>query len=815
MKPYSQLALSALFPVIASVILYLLDKKTKFKNLNYWIKQIIFGVIFGGLAIVGNEWGVEMGEAQANTRDASVLTAGLIFGAPAGIIAGVIGGVERIVSPLIWHRIGVFTSVACGVSTIVAGLVAAVLRKCMFDGKKPSPFYALAIGLVVEVFHMLMIFFTNMDDPERAFRIVENCTLPMVLINGIAVFLSVLVITLIGKERIIKKENKRQISTLFQFWLLITVVVAFVLTSIFTAVIQFKVSETDTERALQTGIIDVTDFVEEASDEKILEITQNVSLLITDGIDNEGLRVIASENSIIEISIINPSGIIYKSSVDAYVDNQLDMNTMGEQTIDFMANVRNKGSYVQKYQPQANDPNVWRKYSGVMLENYDILQIGYDAEGFQKSVDKVIVSATQNRTVGQDGGLIVLNSNEKIVACGYVTTIEEITQTTLDTALEQLKKVENGEVIKTTLCGEEVFCMQQETEGYYVISVLPVKNAIFIRDLSIYITVFMEIIVFVGLFILVYFLIKRIVVDNIHKINNSLMKITSGNLNEEVNVRSNEEFASLSDDINQTVSTLKRYIEEAASRIDKELEFAKSIQSSALPSVFPPYPDRKEFDIYASTHPAKEVGGDFYDFYFVGHDKLAFLIADVSGKGIPAALFMMTSKTLIKSYAESGKSVDEVFTLANARLCENNEASMFVTSWMGILDLTTGVVEFVNAGHNSPLVKHKDGAYEYLKARTGFLLAGMDITKYSKSSVTLQPGDRIYLYTDGVTEANNSNTELYGEDRLQKFLNNHDFETSKELCDAVKKDVDEFVGEAPQFDDVTMLAIKYNGFDND
>ena len=238
-----------------------------------------------------------------------------------------------------------------------------------------------------------------------------------------------------------------------------------------------------------------------------------------------------------------------------------------------------------------------------------------------------------------------------------------------------------------------------------------------------------------------------------------------------MDVRSHVEFEDLSDDINFTVDTLKRYIADAAARIDAELAFAKAIQHSALPSVFPPYPNRKEFDIWATMHTAKEVGGDFYDFYFVDDDTLAFLVADVSGKGIPAAMFMMQSKTLLKSCAESGMSVEEVFTNANAKLCEGNEADMFVTAWMGYLNLKTGLLTFANAGHNPPLVKHADGSFSYLKSRAGFVLAGMDSVRYRKNELQLEPGDVLYLYTDGVTEANNSGNELYSEERLLSLLN--------------------------------------------
>jgi sigma-B regulation protein RsbU (phosphoserine phosphatase) len=211
---------------------------------------------------------------------------------------------------------------------------------------------------------------------------------------------------------------------------------------------------------------------------------------------------------------------------------------------------------------------------------------------------------------------------------------------------------------------------------------------------------------------------------------------------------------------------------------------------------------------------AKEVGGDFYDFYLVDENHLAFVVADVSGKGIPGAMFMMTSKTLIKSFAESGLPVHEVLTNVNTQLCQNNEAGMFVTAWMGILDLQTGLIKFANAGHNPPLVKHKDGSYEFLKGKVNFVLAGMDMVKYKEQELQLQPGDEIYLYTDGVTEAHNINNELFGEERLLQSLNSTNGMSVEEICHKVKQDVDSYVCEAEQFDDITMLCVRFKEADS-
>ena len=337
---------------------------------------------------------------------------------------------------------------------------------------------------------------------------------------------------------------------------------------------------------------------------------------------------------------------------------------------------------------------------------------------------------------------------------------------------------------------------------------MPKSEVVFGRNISLYITVFIEILVFAALFVLIYFLVKKLVVENIQKINHSLKEITGGNLNVSVDVRANEEFVSLSDDINSTVHTLKGYIAEAAARIDKELEFAKTIQFSTLPCVFPPYPDRTDFDIYASMDTAKEVGGDFYDFYLLDENRLAFLIADVSGKGISAAMFMMKAKTLLKSHAENESDAAAILTRANEDLCENNEAEMFVTCWMGILNLKTHTVHFANAGHNPPLVRHQNGRYEFFKTRPGFVLAGMEGMKYRSGELELLPGDEIFLYTDGVTEATDAHEQLYGEARLEAVLNRLAGADAKALCLGVKQDVDAFVGEAPQFDDMTMLCLR-------
>ncbi len=246
-------------------------------------------------------------------------------------------------------------------------------------------------------------------------------------------------------------------------------------------------------------------------------------------------------------------------------------------------------------------------------------------------------------------------------------------------------------------------------------------------------------------------------------------------------------------------------------RIGAELSVATEIQSSMLPCIFPPFPNRTEFDIYATMTPAKEVGGDFYDFFLVDEDHLALVIADVSGKGVPAALFMVITKVLLKNSVQSGKSPKAVLEEVNSQLCANNPIDMFVTVWLGILELSTGEMTCANAGHEYPALCRADGEYELVKDPHGLVLACIDSSRYQEYSLQLTPGDRLFVYTDGVAEATDTRNELYGTDRMLAALNCHRVDNPTELLPELKADIDAFVGDAPQFDDITMLGIHYLG----
>ncbi len=248
-----------------------------------------------------------------------------------------------------------------------------------------------------------------------------------------------------------------------------------------------------------------------------------------------------------------------------------------------------------------------------------------------------------------------------------------------------------------------------------------------------------------------------------------------------------------------------------SSRIETELTMASSIQADMLPSIYPAFPERPEFDIFASMDPAKEVGGDFYDFFLVDEDHLCLVMADVSGKGVPAALFMMASKIILANNAMLGKSPAQILTDANKAICANNQEKMFVTVWLGILELSTGKLTAANAGHEYPVLQHAGGDFELVKDKHGFVIGGIKRMKYAEYDIQLNPGDKLFLYTDGVPEATDAEEKMFGEERMLDALNGVKDAAPEGVLKGVRRAVDGFVKDAEQFDDLTMLCVQYRG----
>ena len=310
---------------------------------------------------------------------------------------------------------------------------------------------------------------------------------------------------------------------------------------------------------------------------------------------------------------------------------------------------------------------------------------------------------------------------------------------------------------------------------------------------------------------------SRKISNPLRKLEEDVREISSGNLDRRTDVITNDEIGTLAGSFNYMADSLQKYIVDLKEvtakeeRIASELSLATNIQASMVPTNFSDFEDLKEFDLYATMTPAKEVGGDFYDFFMTDKDHLVLVMADVSGKGVPAALFMAKAKTSIKTRAMMGGSPADILSDVNDQMCEGNEAELFVTVWLAIIDLSTGEGWAANAGHEHPALRHKDGSFEMIKYKHSPAVATMEGMPFREHEFKLEPGDTVYVYTDGATEATDANNELFGEDRLVDALNREPDAAPEKLLENVKEDIDTFVAEAPQFDDLTMMAVTYFG----
>ena len=694
----AQFAVATLLPVAACVVLTMLRKRTGVSRVPEKAWQVIVGVVFGLIAIYGTEVGIPVEGATMNVRDAAPLAAGLFFGGPAGIIAGVIGGVERWFAVL-WGA-GEFTRLACTLGTIFAGVYAAALRKYVFNYHIPNLAFSFASGVVVEVLHLLLVFVTNLDQAAKGFAVVQACVIPMTLCVGLSTLLSSFALHLLNREPLITPAGQRNVVRILHTRMLIAIVVAFFVTVGFTAAVQTSRSLSDASELLKQSIEDV-----------------------------EG-DVAAAQGD-------------YASSA------QLAVATLS--------------------------------------------------------------SAVKNRHVGQTGELVVIDEAGSVISTRSGIPAESDARLAADVQASGA-----GQMFTTSFAGQECFAVCQQIDGYRVIALLPVSEAYASRDNSLLIVALMEVLVFASLFLVIHFVVKRVVVRGIRRMTAQLAEITKGDLDVEVDVRDATEFASLSNDINLTVGALKSSL----STLQADLDMAAEVQANVLPTITRVISSREEFELFSSMEPAKEVGGDFYDFFMIGDDHLALVVADVSGKGVPAALFMMLSKAVIKMETLSNPDPAAVLERANADLSEKNDDDMFTTVWLGVLEISTGTLTYADAGHEK-LAFYRGGTWEVPRKPNGAVAlaafseeayAGIpEKYRYRNHAVVLQPGDAVFQYTDGVTEATDADEDLFGDERLLDALNEAPSASPGELLPFVRGRIAAFVGDAPQFDDITMLGLRYIG----
>lgn len=617
-------------------------------------------------------------------------------------------------------------------------------------------------------------------------------------------------------------RKKRKIAIVITIWLVVIVLTACIVSAVLTYITLSNRSEQQTMALVRQNVEDVSKDIDELADDSILsyvdEFIASGYIYTADIDDPAALSKELNEyysGEGVEVNVVDSDGIIIASSVPEYIG--YDMH-VGDQASEFLVLLDGStNAYVQEMKGTSYDENVLMKYAGKRFsDDSGFIEVGLTDELYYDAISIQGKYATTNRRIGENGYLLICGDDLNIINSYHNEfTGKNIAEAGIDIDIATEYSYAD---VKCDVFGVPSYVNINQVKGIYVIGVYSVSEAITSVNTMMGASILLEVVVFAILFVTLIILLHRLIVNNMVKVNDALAQITDGNLDERIEVRDTYEFDTLSTDINATVDKLKEYIAEAEARIDADLVVAKAIQTSVLPNVFPPFPDMKQFELFASMQAAKEVGGDFYDFYMIGMDKLGFLIADVSGKSIPGAMFMMRGKAIIKSLVESGMPPADVFTIANKKLCEGNDAELFITAWMGYLDLKTGEVYVANAGHNPPVLI-RDGKAEYVRLKPGLVLAGMEGTIYKEHTLRLKKGDILYLYTDGVTEAMDAEDKLYGEERLLNLLSfgdNYPAPAGENgaagaVCDLVKADIDSFVKGAEQSDDITMLCIRYLG----
>ncbi len=578
---------------------------------------------------------------------------------------------------------------------------------------------------------------------------------------------------------------------IFQKWLFLLVVLAFLIT--FAASWHLhsylaELSAVDMLESILSGVsrkISITEHnlkaVTHLSDSAALAKTHAFALLIAADpsiLHNpEKLDAVRKKLDVDELHVSDEKGVLMWSvSFNKSLNYRgYDMNSQAQSAAFMPALTDKKFELVQP--PQLNGSfKILFQYVGVArIDKPGIVQIGYRPERIIEAQHLADIKQIEEDTrIGTNGSLYIAEKND------LPTDFKKVTRTGNSIQLS----VASGKYLLTAELPEEEMYVSRDS----VLKVLIIGNLI----------------LFGVIFLLVSRLLQKVVINGIYSVNDSLNEITGGNLDKQVSVSTTTEFCTLSNGINATVSALKKAIENEAKRLDAELEMGRMIQTSVLPVDFS---GTERYQLHAGMFTAREVGGDFYDFFAIDEDHLAILIADVSGKGITAALYMMTAKTLLKELIQKHP-VAEAFDLANQELCKNNKAHMFLTVFAGVADLKTGVMTCVNAGHNPPVLKHADGTAEYLKIKHSLVLSASRKARYTAVDLELKKGDKIILYTDGVTEAMNCSKQLFGEEQLLKMLSAINA-SPQEIVHLIRSEVAKFAGSEPQNDDITLLVMEY------
>ncbi len=513
-----------------------------------------------------------------------------------------------------------------------------------------------------------------------------------------------------------------------------------------------------------------------------------------------------NKGSMDEINLVDGNGIIRASTVEDYVG--YDMHS-GEQSAEFLCLLDGTDVFVQDIKEMSYDGKTRMRYSGAAFKNTKgFLQVGIKEDTYCLGCENYMITRIRDERVGRTGYYLLLDREQKIIGSPRGAYNGDVLYLSDDPKV----LAESGRVTKSNIYGADSYVGAKMLHDDIILVIYPVDEAWETWNVAMLALVAIYVAVSAVLFVFINRLMAKYVVQGVYSLNGSLLKITEGDLNEKADYRESVEFDELSDGINYTVDRLKELIKEADERIDAELKLAARIQNSFIPHKFPAFPDREEFELFAEMVPTKEVGGDFYDYFLIDDDHLALVMADVSDKGIPAAMFMVMAKDKIHhSVMKYCTDVSAAIADVNQELLKENDAGLFVTVWLGVVTLSTGHVDYVDAGHEYPAICRAGGKFAVNEDEHSGPVAALKKMKFDAGSFDLRPEDILYLYTDGVTEANDPDGEMFRVDKMLDALNADTGASVEEIDANVRRAIDEFVKDAPQFDDTTSLVFRYKG----
>lgn len=550
-------------------------------------------------------------------------------------------------------------------------------------------------------------------------------------------------------------------------------------------------------RHADTSIQHVQDINNESAIERTRAAAEIINLAPEILQNQERLQGLCNDLGAEQLCVSDEKGIVI-AAVPAQMQNyHLDEH---EQSREFLACINSPGTEICQRQRPNGAENKLLQYAGVSRQDAPgVVQLGFITRHEEIVRNTAAFSRLAAKfSLGKHGSIIAFQQ-------GAILNSEDLAHPTaelLSLPLNEATHVQLGEI--------SYFAYAIEDKGNRIVGLLPLKEVYRDLNTTVLAQLLSNLTLFIVIFVALSYLLQTLVIRGINQINNALRRITGGHLDERIHVAYTPEFASLSNGINTMVDSLQSYGEQRRADMEREMELARTIQLTALPSTFPAFPHRQEFDLFATCTQAKIVGGDFYDFFLTDENHLSLLVADVSGQGVPAALVMMRSLSVIRGLARSGASPLELVEETNKALCEGNSSHMRVNLFYAHLEINTGILRFVNAGPPQVLLQKEDGRYEMISMRSGLSLGIDTQAHYTLGSLRLAPGDRLFAYTDGVIKATDKQHAPFGAARLQTILNNRPPKVS-DVALQVKTALRQYTADCELSQDITMLVMEYKG----